>query len=130
MGKSLDDLANIDEVDLLVGTMDVRLRSANTQSNDLGSWVFALKLFKEGNGSTLTKGSDLLSLEVLLGCLLEAILQPAFKLFLLPSTAGVATLNGNLCIVGNIGCELLSHYLVCLVSIKDWAKSHGTSASS
>jgi hypothetical protein len=66
MGKSLDDLAYIDEVDLLVGTMDVRLRSTNTQSNDLGSGVFALKLFKEGNGSTLTKGSDLLSLEVLL----------------------------------------------------------------
>lgn len=66
MGKGLDDLADIDEVDLLVGSVNVGLRAANTKRNDLGSRVFALKFLKEGDRTAFSECANLLATEVLL----------------------------------------------------------------
>ena len=41
----------------------------------------------------------------------------------------MTTLDGDLSIVGDILCEFFSHYLVSFMGIKDWAESHGASAS-
>jgi len=43
VSKSLDDLADIDKVDLLIRTMNVRLGSTDTKSNNLGSRILSLK---------------------------------------------------------------------------------------
>lgn len=49
MSKSLDDLADVDEIDLLVGSMNVGLRAADTEGNNLGSGILALKFLQEGD---------------------------------------------------------------------------------
>ena len=49
MSKGLDDLAHVYEVDLLVGSMNVGLRSADTEGNNLGSGILALKFLQEGD---------------------------------------------------------------------------------
>ena len=49
MSKGLDDLADVDEVDFLIGSMNVRLRPADTEGNNLGSGILALKFLQEGN---------------------------------------------------------------------------------
>jgi len=124
MSKSLDNFANINKIDLLIRAMDVRLRSTNSQSNNLGSGVFSLKFFEEWNRATFSKGSDLLTLKVLLRGFLKSVLQPTLKLFLLPATSCMSSLDCNFCVIGNISCELFSHDLISLVSIKNRAKSH------
>ena len=129
MSKGLDDLADVDEVDFLIGSMNVRLRPADTEGNNLGSGILALKFLEEGDRATLTEGTELLAAEVVLRSFFEALLKPVLELLLLPTTAGVTALDGDLSIVGNILSEFLSHYLVSLMSIKDGAQSHGASAS-
>lgn len=130
MSESLNNLADINKIDFLIRSMDVGFRSTNSKSDDLSCRIFALKFFKERNRSTFTEGTNRLSTEVLLRSLLETILEPSFKSLLLPSTACMASLKCNFSIVRNILCEFLSHDFSCLVSIKNWAKPHGASASS
>ena len=66
MSKGLNDLADVDEVDFLIGSMNVGLRSADTEGNNLGSGILALKFLQEGNRATLTEGTQLLAAEVIL----------------------------------------------------------------
>ena len=66
MSKGLDDLADVDEVDFLIWSMNVRLRPADTEGNNLGSGILALKFLEEGDRATLTEGTELLATEVIL----------------------------------------------------------------
>ena len=66
MSKGLNDLADVDEVDFLIGSMNVGLRSADTEGNNLSSGILALKFLQEGNRATLTEGTQLLAAEVIL----------------------------------------------------------------
>jgi len=124
MSKSLDYLANINQVNLLIGTVNVRLGAAHTKSNDLSVRVLALELLEERNGAAFTESAEGKIAEVFLGGLLEATLKPTLEGLLLPATTSVATLEGDLGVVGDILRELLIHNFVCFVSIKDGAESH------
>jgi hypothetical protein len=66
MSKGLDDLADVDEVDFLIGSMNVGLRPADTEGNNLGSGILTLKFLQEGDRATLTEGTQLLATEVVL----------------------------------------------------------------
>jgi hypothetical protein len=66
MSKGFDDLANVDEVDFLIGSMNVGLRPADTEGNNLGSGILTLKFLEEGDRATLSEGTQLLATEVVL----------------------------------------------------------------
>lgn len=102
ISKSLDDPANIGEVDLLIRSVDVRLRSANTHRDDLSLRVLLFELLEEGNRAAFSESSDSQTIEIAVRGLSEACIQPGLKLSLLPSAASVTTLKGNLGVVGNI----------------------------
>ena len=46
--------------------MNVGLRSADTEGNNLGSGILTLKFLQEGDRATLTEGTQLLATEVVL----------------------------------------------------------------
>jgi hypothetical protein len=66
MSKGLDDLADVDEVDFLIGSMNIGLRPADTEGNNLCSGILTLKFLEEGDRATLTEGTQLLATEVVL----------------------------------------------------------------
>ena len=129
MSEGLDYFANVDKVDLLVGSVNVGLGSADTKSHDLGLRVFLLKLLEEGDGATFSKGTDSEAVEVLVRGLIEATLEPLLELALLPAGACMTTLEGDLGIVGNVFAEFFDHKLVGVVSIKHWRETHAASDS-
>ena len=58
VSESLDDLADIDEVDLLVGSVNVGLWSAAAEGDNLSLWVLSLEFLEEGDRATFTEGTE------------------------------------------------------------------------
>ena len=72
ISKSLNDLANISEINLFIRTMNIRFRAANTHSDNLSLRVLLFKFLKEGDRATLSKGANGQTIEIAVRSLSEA----------------------------------------------------------
>ena len=102
MGKRLNDSSSVDEIDILIRSVNVSTRSNETKGDDLGIWVLFLKFIKEGDGASFSESSIVLSIKVLLTCSVESIVKPGLKCLLNPTVACMATVKSNLSVIRNI----------------------------
>lgn len=114
MRESLGELLGVGEVDALVGGVGVGLGSDETESKDEGVWVHAVELSEEGDRATHTVGASVLSIEEVASCSLDAALEPLGLVFHAPALAGVASLDSDLGIVGDVSGQDLDEFGFCL----------------
>ena len=124
MRESLGELLGVGEVNALVGGVGVGLGSDETESKDEGVWVHAVELGKEGNGATHTVGTSVFSIEEVAACFLDAAFEPLGLVFHAPALASVATLDGDLGIVGDVSGQDLDEFGLCFGGLGGGWESH------
>ncbi len=124
VGKGLSKLFGIGKVDALVGGVGVGLGSDETESKDEGVWVHAVELGKEGNRATHTVGTSVFSIKEVAACFLDAAFEPFGLVFHAPALASVATLDGDLSIVGDVSGQDLDEFGLCLGGLGGGWESH------
>ena len=124
MRKAHGELLGVLEVDHFIGPVGAGVRAQKTEGNDLGLGVLGAELIQERNGSSFSVGSSIEAAIEVFASLLNSVHKPLRWLLHAPSVSGVATSDGHLSVVGDIGGELFDHDLVSLLGIDAGAEAH------
>ena len=111
------------EVNAFVGSMRIRMRSQQSQSDNESLWIQASKLGQEWNGTSHTIATVVSSFIEMLRSAVDALVQPRLRLFHAPAVTVVVSLDFHFTVVWNVFSKFCPNSIRCNLTVHVWRQA-------